>query len=191
MLDGKRVAILVADGFEQSELTGPRQALDEAGAKTMIVSPVQGKVQGWKHFDHADKFKVDVPLGQAQPDQFDALLLPGGVANPDQLRMNPQAVQFVEAFVQAGKPIAAICHGPWTLIEARAVEGRQVTSWPSLRTDLENAGAHWVDREVVVDRGLVTSRKPADIPAFNEKMIEEIAEGSHRGRTRQTMATTQ
>ncbi len=190
MLDGKRVAILVADGFEQSELTGPRKALDEAGARTMIVSPVPGEVQGWQHYDHADKFKVDVPLGQAQPDQFDALLLPGGVANPDQLRVNEQAVRFVEAFVQAGKPIAAICHGPWTLIEAGAVEGRQVTSWPSLRTDLENAGAHWVDREVVVDRGLVTSRKPADIPAFNQKMIEEIAEGSHRQRTKQA-ATAQ
>jgi protease I len=191
MLNGKRVAILVADGFEQSELTGPRKALDDAGARTMIVSPVQGEVQGWQHFDHADKFKVDLPLAQAQPDQFDALLLPGGVANPDQLRMNPQAVRFVEAFVQAGKPIAAICHGPWTLIEARAVEGRQVTSWPSLRTDLENAGAHWVDREVVVDRGLVTSRKPDDIPAFNQKMIEEFAEGSHRGRTKQAAAAAQ
>jgi protease I len=128
MLQGKRVAILVADGFEQSELTGPRQALDEAGATTSIVSPVQGQVQGWQHFDHADKFKVDVPLVAAPPDQLDALLLPDGVVNPDQLRVNPQAVRFVEAFVQAGKPIAAVCNGPWTLIEAGAAKGRHVTS---------------------------------------------------------------
>jgi protease I len=175
MLNGKRVAILVADGFEQSEMTEPKKALDDAGARTTIVSPVQGQVQGWKHFDHADRFKVDVPLEQAQPDQFDALLLPGGVANPDQLRMNPQAVRFVRSFVEAGKPVAAICHGPWTLIEAGAVKGRQVTSWPSLQTDLRNAGAEWVDREVVVDRGLVTSRKPADIPAFNREMIEAVS----------------
>ena len=179
-LDGKKVAILVAEGFEQQELTGPKQALDEAGAKTMIVSPAQGEVQGWNHFDKADKFKVDVLLEQADAQQFDAPLLPGGVANPDQLRMQPKAVQFVKSFVQEGKPVAVICHGPWTLVEADCVRDRKITSWPSLRKDLENAGAQWVDQDVVVDKGLVSSRKPQDIPAFNAKMIEEFAEGRHR-----------
>jgi len=179
-LDGKRVAILVAEGFEQVELTGPRQALDDAGAQTQIVSPAKGEVEGWNHYDKGDKFKVDVPLAEADASDFDALLLPGGVANPDQLRMKPEAVEFVKAFVAAGKPVASICHGPWTLIEAGAVKGRTLTSWPSIKTDLINAGAQWVDREVVTDNGLVTSRKPDDIPAFNEKMIEEFAEGEHR-----------
>jgi protease I len=179
-LDGKRVAILVADGFEQVELTGPMQALEEAGAKTLIVSPVEGQVEGWHHYDAGDKFDVDVPLKEADAQSFDALLLPGGVANPDQLRMQPEAVRFVKAFFDAGKPVAAICHGPWTLIEAGIVKGRTMTSWPSIKTDLINAGADWVDREVVTDNGLVTSRKPDDIPAFNEKMIEEFAEGAHR-----------
>jgi protease I len=179
-LEGKKVAILVADGFEQVELTGPRQALDDAGAQTQIVSPVKGEVEGWKHYDKGDKFKVDVPLAEADPANFDALLLPGGVANPDQLRAKPEAVAFVKAFFDAGKPVAAICHGPWTLIETGAVKGRTLTSWPSIKTDLINAGAQWVDREVVTDSGLVTSRKPDDIPAFNEKMIEEFAEGEHR-----------
>jgi protease I len=178
-LNGMKVAILVAEGFEQAELTGPKQALDEAGAQTRIVSPAKGEVQGWKHFDKADKFKVDVPLEQADAADFDALVLPGGVANPDQLRTNPKAVQFVRAFFEAGKPAAVICHGPWTLIEAGVVKGRTVTSWPSLKTDLTNAGAKWVDQEVVVDNGLVTSRKPDDIPAFNRKMLEEFAEGRH------------
>lgn len=178
-LDGKRVAILVAEGFEQSEMTGPRQALEEAGARTMLVSPAGDEVQGWKHFDKADRFNVDVPLEQAKPDDFDALVLPGGVANPDQLRMQPKAVAFVRGFVDAGKPVGVICHGPWTLIEAGAVKGRTMTSWPSLKTDLQNAGAKWVDQEVVVDRGLVSSRKPDDIPAFSRKLIEEIAEGRH------------
>ena len=178
-LAGKKVAILVAEGFEQVELTGPRQALDEAGAETKIVSPADGEVQGWNHYDKGDKFKVDVPLAKADAQDFDALLLPGGVANPDQLRMKPEAVRFVKAFFDAGKPVASICHGPWTLIEAGAVRGRTMTSWPSIKTDLINAGADWVDREVVTDKGLVTSRKPDDIPAFNEKMIEEFAEGAH------------
>jgi protease I len=178
-LQGKKVAILVAEGFEQVELTGPRQALDEAGAETRIVSPAQGQVQGWKHFDKADSFPVDVALDQANPQQFDALLLPGGVANPDQLRIQPKAVEFIRHFVTAGKPIAAICHGLWPLIEAGAVKGRTVTSWPSLKTDLNNAGAKWVDQEVVTDNGLVSSRKPDDIPAFNRKMIEEFGEGKH------------
>ena len=179
-LAGKKVAILVAEGFEQVELTGPRQALDEAGAETKIVSPADGEVQGWNHYDKGDKFKVDVPLAEADAQDFDALLLPGGVANPDQLRMKPEAVRFVKAFFDAGKPVASICHGPWTLIEAGAVRGRTMTSWPSIKTDLINAGADWIDREVVTDKGLVTSRKPDDIPAFNEKMIEEFAEGAHR-----------
>ena len=178
-LDGKRVAILVAEGFEQSELEGPKQALEEAGAEALIVSPAEeGWVQGWQHFDLGDLYEVDVPLAEADAAEFDALLLPGGVANPDQLRMEPRAVEFVRAFFDAGKPVAAICHAPWTLIEAGVVEGRTLTSWPSVRTDLVNAGANWVDEEVVVDDGLVTSRKPDDIPAFNEKMLEAFAEGT-------------
>src|SRR4051812_20158173 len=176
-LDGLKVAILVADGFEQVEMTEPRKALDEAGAQTSIVSPAEGEVQGWNHHDKADKFTVDVPLAEANAADFDALLLPGGVINPDQLRMKPEAVSFVKEMVNAGKPVAAICHGPWTLVEADVVRGRTVTSWPSLKTDLRNAGAEWVDEEVVADNGLVTSRKPQDIPAFNQKMIEEFSEG--------------
>jgi protease I len=179
-LNGMKVAVLVAEGFEQSEMVEPKKALEQAGAKPMIVSPAQGEVQGWKHFDKADKFKVDVPLDEAKPDDFGALLLPGGVANPDQLRMQPKAVQFVKAFMQSGKPVAVICHGPWTLIEADAVRGRTMTSWPSVKTDLKNAGANWVDQEVVVDNGLVSSRKPQDLPAFCAKMIEEFAEGQHQ-----------
>jgi protease I len=171
MLKNKRVAIVVADGFEQVELTEPRKALDEAGARTQIVSPAGEQVQGWKHFDKADHFRVDVPLESADAKDFDALLLPGGVANPDQLRTNPKAVSFVRAFFSSGKPVAAICHGPWTLIEAGVVQGRRITSWPSLKTDLMNAGAKWTDEEVVVDDGLVSSRKPQDIPAFNREML--------------------
>jgi protease I len=186
------VAILVADGFEQVEMTEPRRALDEAGARTSLVSPAQGQVQGWRHFDKADRFPVDIRLGEASAAQFDALLLPGGVANPDQLRMIPEAVAFVRAFFDAGKPVAAICHGLWPLIDAGVVAGRTVTSWPSLKTDLTNAQATWVDEEVVTDNGLVTSRKPDDIPAFNRKMIEEFAEGVHRAaaRTRGAGATS-
>lgn len=176
-LKGMKVAILAAEGFEQAELTEPRKALQEAGAQTQVVSPAQGEVQGWKHFDKGERIKVDVPLEQADAGDFDALLLPGGVANPDQLRMMPKAVQFVRAFFETGKPVAAICHGPWTLIDAGVVSGRTLTSWPSLKTDLTNAGATWVDQEVCVDHGLVSSRKPADIPAFNRKMIEEFAGG--------------
>jgi protease I len=183
MLNGKKVAILVAEGFEQAEMVGPRQALEQAGAKTSIVSPAEGEVQAWKHFDKGDRFQVDVPLEGARADDYDALLLPGGVANPDQLRANKEAVSFVKQFVDSGKPIGVICHGPWTLIEAGGVKGRTMTSWPSLHTDLVNAGAKWVDQEVVVDRGMVSSRKPDDIPAFSRKLIEEIGEGKHqRGR---------
>jgi len=171
-LDGMKVAILVADGFEQVELTEPRKALDGAGAHTQIVSPADGRVRGWKHHDPADSFEVDVPLKSANPDDFDALLLPGGVVNPDTLRIDEKAVAFVRAFVEAGKPIAAICHGPWTLIDAGGVKGRKLTSWPSLRADLQNAGAQWSDTEVVVDHTLVTSRKPDDLPAFNREMTK-------------------
>jgi len=181
-LNGRRVAILVAEGFEQAEMVGPRKALQEAGAETSIVSPAQGDVQAWKHYDKGDRFHVDVPLEDADAEDFDALVLPGGVANPDQLRAMPKAVDFVRQFFEAGKPIGVICHGPWTLIEAGVVKGRTITSWPSLKTDLKNAGANWVDQEVVVDRGLVSSRKPDDIPAFNRKIIEEFAEGKHGAR---------
>jgi protease I len=174
-LKGMKIAILVAEGFEQVELTGPRKALDESGADTKIVSPAKGEVQGWNHFEKAERFHVDVPLEHADANQFEALLLPGGVANPDQLRMLPKAVEFVRAFFDAAKPVAAICHGPWTLIEAGAAEGRRITSWPSLKSDLKNAGATWVDQEVVVDKGLVSSRKPADLPAFNDKMVAQFA----------------
>lgn len=177
-LQGKKVAILVTDGFEQSELMEPRKALDEAGAKTQVVSPAGKKVKGWNHKEWGNDVPVDVPLESANAEQFDALLLPGGVMNPDQLRMNPQAVAFVKHFADAGKPVAAICHGPWTLIEAGAVRGRTLTSWPSLKTDLKNAGANWVDKEVVNDRGLVSSRKPDDIPAFNREMIRLFGEES-------------
>lgn len=183
-IEGLKVAILVADGFEQRELTDPRTALDEAGAVTQIVSPMEGEVEGWNHYDKGDKFNVDVPLTDANANDFDALLLPGGVANPDQLRMNAQALDFIRSFFDSGKPVAVICHGPWTLIDAGVVEGREITSWPSIKQDLINAGAKWVDEEVVVDNGLVSSRKPEDIPAFNKKMIEEFTEGVHkRGRS--------
>lgn len=179
-LQGKKVAILVDDGFEQVELLEPRKALDEAGAKTVVVSPKKDRVKGWNHTEWGQEVKVDQALDQARAEDFDALLLPGGVMNPDHLRMNRKAVDFTKAFFTAGKPVAAICHGPWTLVEADVVRGRTVTSYPSIQTDLRNAGAHWVDQEVVVDNGLVTSRNPQDIPAFNRKMIEEIGEGVHR-----------
>jgi protease I len=181
-LAGKKIAILVENGFEQVELTEPRKALDEAGAQTVVVSPVKGKVKGWKSHEWGDEIPVDLALEQARVEDFHALLLPGGVINPDRLRMNERAVALVRAFHDAGKPIAAICHGPWMLIEAGIVQGRKVTSWPSLATDLRNAGATWVDEEVVTEQGLVTSRKPGDIPAFSPKMIEEFAEGRHERR---------
>ena len=180
-LNNTKVAILVAEGFEQEELTSPREALDNAGAQTMIVSPESGQVQGWNHYDKGDMFDVDLPLSEANAADFDALLLPGGVANPDQLRMKPEAVNFIKQFFDSGKPVAVTCHGPWTLIEAGVVKGRKITSWPSVKTDLINAGAEWVDEECVVDSGLVSSRKPDDLPAFNKKMLEEFAEGVLRG----------
>jgi protease I len=178
-LNGKKVAILVANGFEQSEMTEPRKALDEAGANTEIVSPEKGKVKGWQHTDWGDQFGIDCPLDNADPAKYDALLLPGGVMNPDKLRMNEKAVRFVKHFWDAGKPIAAICHGPWMLVETGIARGRRLTSYWSIKTDMKNAGAEWVDEEVVVDNGVVTSRSPADLEAFNRKMIEEIAEGHH------------
>jgi protease I len=178
-LDGKKVAILVTDGFEQSELEEPKAALEQAGAATHIVSPAGANVKGWKHTEWGDEFPVDVTLGAAVPENYDALLLPGGVMNPDKLRRDAKALAFVRHFFEARKPVAAICHGPWTLIDAGVVNGRTVTSYESIQTDLKNAGAKWVDEEVVVDNGLVTSRKPDDIPAFNKKLIEEIAEGKH------------
>src|SRR4051794_15664651 len=179
-LDGKRVAILVAnEGIEQVELTEPRKALEEAGATVDLIAPEAGEAQAFNHLDKGDAFPVDKAVGDASADDYDALMLPGGVANPDNLRTHPEAVSFVQGFVNGGKPIAAICHAPWTLVEADAVRGRTLTSWPSLQTDVRNAGGTWVDEEVVVDQGLVTSRKPDDLPAFNAKMIEEFAEGEH------------
>lgn len=178
-LQGKKVAILVENGFEQVELTSPKQALEEAGAQTQIISPQRDQVKAWQHTDWGDTFPVDVPIEKAKASDYDALLLPGGVMNPDKLRMNKQAVQFVRDFFEQKKPVASICHGPWTLIEANVVRGRKLTSYPSLQTDLKNAGATWVDQEVVVDQGLVTSRNPDDLPAFNRKLIEEVAEGEH------------
>jgi deglycase len=178
-LQGKRVAMIVTDGFEQVELTAPKEALEREGAKAQIVSPKEGRVKGWKHTEWGDEFPVDVPLKDAKPEDFDALVLPGGVMNPDKLRRNEWVLQFVRAMFESGKPVAAICHGPWTLIDAGVVSGRRMTSYESIQTDLKNAGAHWVNEEVVVDNGLVTSRKPDDIPAFNRKLIEEISEGVH------------
>ncbi len=174
-LFGRQVAIVVAEGFEQVELTGPREALDRAGARTTLVSLRPGKVRGFKHHSPGDEFKVDRVISDARPDDYDALVLPGGVMNPDILRTVPDVLRFVRAFYEAGKPIAAICHGPWTLIDAGVAKGKTMTSWPSLRTDLTNAGANWVDRECVFDGGIVTSRKPDDIPAFSAKLIEVLS----------------
>ncbi len=179
-LKGKKIAILATNGFEQDELFEPKKALEAAGAKVDVVSPESGEIKAWKDKDWGKKISVDVELANAEASSYDGIVLPGGVLNPDQLRMNPEAVAFVKTFVDAEKPIAAICHGPWTLIETGLIkEGRKMTSWPSLKTDLENAGAEWVNEEVVVDQGLVTRRKPADLPAFNRKMIEEFKEGRH------------
>ncbi|HET7306535.1 MAG TPA: type 1 glutamine amidotransferase domain-containing protein [Gammaproteobacteria bacterium] len=179
-LQGKKVAILVANGFEQSELAEPKKALEEAGATAQIVSPEDKEVKGWQHKEWGDSFPVDVALDAANAADFDALVLPGGQMNPDNLRLQPKAIEFAKRFFQEGKPVAAICHGPWLLIETGAIKGKTMTSWPTLKSDLTNAGANWVDEEVVTDGGLVTSRKPGDIPAFNRKMIEEFAEGHHR-----------
>jgi protease I len=171
-INGVRVAIMIDDGFEEVEMVQPRQALDSAGAKTSIVSPAGKEVRAWNLTEWSQRYPVDVPLRDARPDDFDALLLPGGVMNPDKLRMRPEAVAFAKAFFDAGKPVAAICHGPWTIIETGAARGRRIASWPSLKTDLRNAGAEWMDEPVVVDGNLVSSRKPDDIPQFNRAMIE-------------------
>ena len=179
-LSGQKIAILVTNGFEQIELTDPRDALQDAGAEVDIVSPEKRTVKAWKLTDWGDSFEVDVALAKARPEDYQALMLPGGVMNPDSLRIDEDAIGFIRHFVSEGKPIAAICHGSWTLIEAGAAAGRTMTSYPSLRTDLRNAGAHWVDEPVVVDRGVVTSRNPGDLKVFNEKMIEVFAAGARR-----------
>lgn len=171
-LKGIKVAILVEAGFEQVELTEPQKALEEAGAETQIVSPKSPTIRAWNFTDWGDEFRVGVALDRTAPEYFDALHLPGGVMNPDNLRMQPKAVEFVKAFFDAGKPVAVICHGPWTIIEAGAARGRRIASWPSLKTDLRNAGAEWMDQEVVVDENLVSSRKPDDLPAFNREMLK-------------------
>jgi protease I len=179
-LNGKKIAILATDGFEQVELTEPRKALDEAGATTVVLSPKSGEIKGWKFKEWGDTVKVDKTLDDANPNDYDALVLPGGVINPDHLRMEPKAVNFVRQFVGTGRPVAAICHGPWTLVEADVVRGKKVTSWPSVKTDLKNAGASWVDQEVVTDGQFIFSRKPDDIPAFSNAIIEAISKGAKR-----------
>jgi protease I len=181
-MQGLKVAILIENGFEQVEMTEPRKALDQAGASTAVVSPRSQRVRGWNFSDWGEEFAVDVPLDQADPQEFDALLLPGGVMNPDTLRMQPPAVDFVKAFFDADKPVAVICHGPWTIIETGAARGRRIASWPSLKTDLRNAGAEWVDQEVVIDGNLVSSRKPDDIPAFNRAMLDVFSDRRARAR---------
>jgi protease I len=187
-LDGKKIAILVADSFEQVEMTKPRDALDEAGAKTKIVSLKAGKIQGMHHADKGDKFDVDITTQDARPNEFDALMIPGGLFNPDALRSDQKALEFARHFFREHKPVAVICHGPQVLINADLVRGRKMTSWPAIQVDMRNAGANWVDEEVVVDNGLVSSRKPDDIPAFNRKMIEEFAEGRHLRRIKKLTA---
>src|SRR3954464_7107682 len=182
-LKGKKVAILAADMFERVELEEPRKALEEAGAQTEIVSIHDGEIKGFDHFDPATTLKVDKTVEEVSAGDYDALLVPGGVGNPDQLRAGENAVRLVGGFVESGKPVAVICHGPWVLVEAGVVRGRKLTSWPSLQTDIRNAGGNWVDEEVVVDQGLVTSRKPDDLPAFKAKMVEEILEGEHAKQT--------
>lgn len=178
-LSGKRVAIITENGFEEVELTSPKKALEEAGAKVDIVSPQKEKVKAWDHDHWSITLPVDVQVEKAKPEDYDALVVPGGVLNPDQMRLNKHCVAFAQQFLETGKPVAAICHGPQLLIETGMIEGRTMTSYPSLKTDLINAGVNWVDREVVTDHGLVTSRSPRDLPAFNKKMIEEIKEGQH------------
>jgi protease I len=189
-LKGKKIAIVAADMVEQVELVEPRKALDGAGAETQLISMKPGKIQGFNHFDKADTHKVDKTIEEVDATDYDALMIPGGVGNPDQLRGDENVVSFVRDFFEAGKPVAAICHGPWVLVEAGVVRGRKLTSWPTLQTDIRNAGGNWVDEQVVVDQGLVTSRKPDDIPAFNDKMIEEFCEGKHAGQREKTRAAT-
>lgn len=182
-LSGKKIAFLATDGFEQVELTKPWEAIQEAGAEVVLVSPKDGSIQGMNHDEKADTFQVDMLIENASATEFDGLVLPGGVANPDSLRLSEKSIHFIRDFFEQHKPVAAICHGPWTLIDAGVVQGRRVTSWPTLKNELKNAGAEWVDEECVCDNGLVTSRNPDDIPAFCEKAIEEFAEGSHAEQT--------
>jgi protease I len=190
-LKGKRIAFLMAnEGVEQVELTEPRKAVEEAGADVDLISTESGQVQAFNHLDKADRFDVDKTSSEARADDYDGVVLPGGVANPDNLRMDKDAVRFLREFFAAGKPVGAICHAPWMLVEADVVDGRKVTSFPSLQTDIRNAGGNWVDEEVVVDSGLVTSRKPDDIPAFNSKIIEEFAEGVHGEQAQKTQAVS-
>jgi protease I len=174
-LQGKKIAIVATDGFEQVELTEPKKALEGAGATVHVISPKPGQIKGWNHTDWGENTNVDKTLDEAKPADYDGLVLPGGQINPDKLRMEPKAVAFVEEFFKSGKPIGAICHGPWLLVEAGVVKKRTLTSWPSVRTDVRNAGGHWVDEEVVTDQNLTTSRKPDDLPAFNERLIREIS----------------
>ena len=188
-LKGKTIAFLVAnEGIEQVELTRPWEAVEDAGGRPILLAPESGQAQAFNHLDKADTFDVDKVVGTADAADYDGLVLPGGVANPDNLRTDEDAVSFVRSFFESGKPVAAICHAPWTLIEAGVVDGRKLTSWPSLRTDLRNAGAEWVDEEVVVDQGLVTSRNPDDLPAFTSKAVEEFAEGVHEEQREKTHA---
>ena len=188
-LSGKRVAILATDMFEQVELVEPRKAVEQAGADVDLVSLETGEIQGFNHYDKADTFRVDKAVADVSADDYDALLLPGGVGNPDTLRMHEDAVAFVRAFFDQGKPIAAICHAPWMLVEADVARDRELTSFASIKTDVMNAGGNWVDREVVVDEGLITSRSPDDLPAFCPKVVEEFAEGTHEGRRVHAEAT--
>jgi protease I len=185
-LEGKRVAFLAADGVEQVELTEPWKAVENEGGKPELISLQEGEILAFNHLDHGDRFQVDKTVAEADGDDYDGLVQPGGVANPDFLRANEDAVSFTRSFFEAGKPVAEICHGPWMLVEADVVSGRKLTSWPSLQTDIRNAGGEWVDEEVVVDSGLVTSRKPDDLPAFCDKLVEEICEGRHEEQAQQT-----
>jgi len=189
-LQGKKIAFIATDMVEQVELTEPWKAVEDAGGKPELISIKPGEIQGFNHYDKADTFPVDKTIEEVSPDDYDALVLPGGVGNPDTLRMDENVVNFVREFIESGKPAGVICHGPWLLVESGVVRDRKVTSWPSIRTDIKNAGGNWVDQEVVVDAGLVTSRKPADLPAFNAKIVEEFAEGEHEASAEKAHAAT-
>jgi protease I len=188
-LQGKKIAFIATDMVEEVELTKPWEAVKDAGGTPELISIETGEIQAFNHYDKSDTYKVDKDFSSARVDDYDGLMIPGGVGNPDAMRMNDEAVEFVRAFFEAGKPVAVICHGPWLLVEADVVRGRKLTSWPSLETDIRNAGGNWVDEEVVVDQGLVTSRKPDDLPAFCKKMVEEFCEGVHSGQREKTAAS--